>query len=168
MVGLPTETDDDVDAIVRLVKKVKHHAAKTFEGKKRFRLITVSVNQFVPKPATPFQWLPLEDIRSVKGKIARMNAGLRREGAVKVIHDLPKWNYVQALLSLGDRRVGSILLTVHRREGNWSQALKETSVNPDFFVYREKTFGEFLPWDFIDHGTDRVRLWRECQAALGR
>ncbi|HOG17198.1 MAG TPA: radical SAM protein [Syntrophales bacterium] len=168
MVGLPTETDDDVDAIVRLVKKVKHHAAKIFEGKKRFRLITVSVNQFVPKPATPFQWLPLEDIRSVKGKIARLNAALRREGAVKVIHDLPKWNYVQALLSLGDRRVGSILLAVHRREGNWSQTFKETSVNPDFFVYREKTFGEFLPWDFIDHGTDRVRLWRECQAALGR
>jgi radical SAM superfamily enzyme YgiQ (UPF0313 family) len=167
MVGLPTETDDDIDAIVRLVKKVKHHISKSSEGKRRFRLITVSVNQFIPKPATPFQWLPLEDIRSVKGKIARLKAALQREGAVKVLHDLPKWNYVQALLSLGDRRVGSILLAVHRREGNWSQALKETSLNPDFFVYRQKSFAEFLPWDFIDHGTDRTRLWQECQAALG-
>jgi len=168
MAGLPTETDDDIEAIVRLVRKIKHHVSKTFEGKRHFRLITVSVNQFIPKPATPFQWLPLEDIRSVKGKIARLKAALRREGAVKVLHDLPKWNYVQALLSLGDRRVGSILLAVHGREGNWSQALKETSVNADFFVYRQKAFKEFLPWDFIDHGTDRAQLWRECRAALGR
>jgi len=168
MVGLPTESDEDIEAVVRLIKKIKHHVSKSFQGRRGFRLITASINQFIPKPATPFQWLPLEEIRSVKKKVARLKAALRRESAVRVLHDLPKWNYIQALLSLGDRRVGSVLLDVHRREGNWPQALKETSVNPDFFVYRRKAFDEFLPWNFIDHGTDQALLRRECCAALGQ
>jgi hypothetical protein len=85
---------------------------------------------------------------------------------VSVIHDLPKWNYVQALLSLGDRLVGEILLAVHANGGNWPQALKRVNVNADYYVYREKEPAEFLPWDFIDHGVSRELLLEEFRKAM--
>ncbi|MFA4916361.1 MAG: radical SAM protein [Syntrophales bacterium] len=166
MVGLPTETDEDVEAIIHLAKKIKHHAIKYSAGKKRFRRITLSINQFIPKPVTPFQWHPLEDVGNIRRKIKKIVSALGRESSIKVIHDLPKWNYIQALLSLGDRRVGGILFSVHRHKGNWSQAFKEVNVNPDFYVYRHKGLEETLPWDFIDHGISRQLLIGEYKKAL--
>jgi len=166
MVGLPTETDDDIDMIVELVKRVQHCAAKVSSGKRRFRRITVSINQFIPKPATPFQWHPLADTGIVKRRIRRVKEGFRKDRGVSVIHDLPKWNYIQALLALGDRQVSKILLTVHALGGDWTRALKETNVNPDFYVYRQKTAEEMFPWDITDHGTTRSALYREYVKAL--
>jgi len=166
MVGLPTEEEADIDAIVELTRRIGHHAVKTTKGTRRFRRITLSVNQFIPKPATPFQWLPLADAALVRRRIQRIKRALGKERAVCVIHDLPKWNYVQALLSLGDRRVGEILLAVHAGGGNWPQALKQVNVNADYYVYREKDPAEFLPWDFIDHGVSREFLLEECRKAM--
>ncbi|HUH66197.1 MAG TPA: radical SAM protein [Syntrophales bacterium] len=166
MVGLPTETEEDIDAIIALVQRIKHHVAKTSAGKKRFKRITLSVNQFIPKPATPFQWLPLEDINAVRKKMRKIVNALRKEPSVKVTHDLPKWNYIQALLSLGDRRLSAILLAAHANEGNWPRAFKEVNVNPDFYVYRRKGTDEVLPWDFIDHGIDKSHLVREYERAI--
>ena len=76
--------------------------------------------------------------------------------------------YVQALLSLGDRRVGEILLAVHANGGNWPQALKAVNVNADYYVYREKEPGEILPWDFIDRGVSRECLLEEYRKAMFR
>ncbi|MBU2055135.1 MAG: radical SAM protein [Proteobacteria bacterium] len=166
MVGLPTETDEDIEAICRLVKGIGHRARRSSAGRKGFRRITLSVNQFIPKPGTPFQWHPLEDTAVVRRRIRRIAGALRAEKAVRVTHDIPKWNYIQALLSLGDRTVGKLLLAVHRRGGNWAQAFKEVNVNPDFYVYRPKETGEILPWDFIDHGTDKQFLISEYRKAL--
>ena len=166
MVGLPTETDDDIEAIIELTKKIKHHAVKYSEGKRSFRRIILSINQFIPKAATPFQWHPLEDINVVKKKMRRIDNALRRDSSVRVIHDLPKWNYIQTLLSLGDRRVGEILLAVHRYEGNWPRAMKEVNVNPDFYVYRRKEPTEILPWDFIEHGVSKSFLLGEYEKSL--
>ena len=167
MVGLPTETDEDIDAIVRLVKGMEHHARLYSKGKKGFRRLTLSINQFIPKPGTPFQWHPLADTAVVKRRIRRIADALRGEKAVRVIHDIPKWNYIQALLSLGDRTVGRLLLAVHRRAGNWANAFREVNVNPDFYVYRRKDAGEILPWDFIDHGADKTLLLNEYRKAIG-
>lgn len=166
LVGLPTETDNDIDALIRLVKRIRHHTLAYTEGEKTFRRLTLSINQFIPKPQTPFQWHPLEDIQVVNRRIKRISQGLKGEPGVHILHDLPKWNYIQALLSLGDRRVGRILSLVHRLDGNWSQALKAVPLNADFFVYRQKTFSEFLPWDFIEAATPRTHLEREYQKAL--
>ena len=102
----------------------------------------------------------------VKRRIRRIADGLRSEKAVSVTHDLPKWNYIQALLALGDRRVGKLLTAVHRRGGNWAQAFREVNVNPDFYVYRPKEIGEILPWDFIDHGVEKTVLAEEYRKAL--
>ncbi|MBN1663008.1 MAG: TIGR03960 family B12-binding radical SAM protein [Deltaproteobacteria bacterium] len=165
MVGLPSETAEDVEALIDLVQKIKGHAVKSPAGKRTFRLITVSVNQFIPKAATPFQWCPLEDVNAVRKKMRRIVSALRREKAVKVIHDIPKWNYIQALLSLGDRRVGKILLAAHRHGGNWSQAMKAADEDPDFYVYRRKDLSEILPWDFIDYGVTKSFLMKEYEKA---
>jgi radical SAM superfamily enzyme YgiQ (UPF0313 family) len=166
MAGLPGEQEEDIDAIIELVGKIQHVIRNAFKGKKMFRRITLSLNQFIPKPATPFQWCALADVNVAAGKIKKIKNAFRRDTQVKVIHDVPKWNYVQALLSLGDRRVGEILLAVNRLEGNWAQALKEVNINPDFYVYRQKPFDEVLPWDIIDLGVSKKALMSEHRKAL--
>jgi len=161
MVGLPTETDQDIEAIIDLVKKVQHRARASSPGKKGFRLITLSVNQFIPKAATPFQWHPLEDVAIVRKRIRRLEQGLRDEKSVRVTHKLPKWNYIQALLALGGREVGKLLLAAHKLEGNWAQAFHETNIDADFYVYRRKKTAEILPWDFIEQDIPRSFLVKE-------
>jgi len=166
MIGLPTETEEDIEAIIDLIKKIKHHATKLSAGKRRFKRITLSINQFIPKPVTPFQWHPLEDINIVRKKLRKIDSIMRKEPSVKVIHDLPKWNYIQALFSLGDRKVSEILLSAHKNNGNWPKAFKEVNVNPDFYVYRYKSTDEILPWDFIDHGISKQHLIAEYKKAM--
>jgi hypothetical protein len=78
-----------------------------------------------------------------------------------MIHDLPKWAYIQALLSKGDRKVGNILMAVHEFQGDWSRALRATNFNPDFYVHRWRDLDEIFPWDFIDHGIPKERLREE-------
>jgi len=85
---------------------------------------------------------------------------------MEMIYDLPKWAYIQALLSRGDRRVGRILAAAHRSHGNWSQALRETDINPDFYVYRKRNLDEMFPWDFIDHGISKEQLKKEYLRAM--
>jgi radical SAM superfamily enzyme YgiQ (UPF0313 family) len=166
MIGLPTEEEKDIDAIIDLAKKIQHHVRRRTGGKRIFRSITLSINQFIPKPATPLQWCALADVSIVGKKIKKIVNAFGREKQFQVIHDVPKWNYIQALLSSGDRRVGEILLAVHRLEGNWAQALKEVNVNADFYVYRQKQFAEILPWDIVDLGTAKKSLIAECEKAL--
>ena len=157
MVGLPTETDEDIEAIIQLIKRMQHRAKSMSKGR-GFRMLTLSVNQFIPKAATPFQWHPLEDIAVVRKRIRRIKQGLRSEKYVRVNHDLPKWNYIQALLALGDRQVGKLLLAAHRLNGNWAQTFREVNINPDFYVYRRKNLDEILPWDFIEHDIPKAFL----------
>jgi radical SAM superfamily enzyme YgiQ (UPF0313 family) len=166
MIGLPTEEEKDIDAIINLARKIQHHVLQHSKGKRIFRSITLSINQFIPKPSTPLQWCVLADVNSVGKKIKKIVSAFGREKQFKVIHDVPKWNYVQALLSLGDRRVAEILFAVHRLKGNWAQALKEANVNADFYVYRQKQFDEKLPWDIVDLGTNKRSLISECRKAL--
>jgi len=144
MTGLPEEEEEDIGAIIQLTERIKD-----LPGKRRFKRITLSINQFIPKAGTPFERCPLANVEVVKKRVRRIAAAFRRDPVVRVLHDLPKWNYIQTLLSLGDRRVGAILLAVHRSGGNWSQALREAAVVPDFYVYRQKEPAELLPWDFI-------------------
>jgi len=166
MVGLPSEEDSDIDAIIDLVKKIQHTALAQTKGKRKFRRITLSINQFIPKPRTPLQWCPLADVQDVKAKIKKIIQAFRADKQINVIAGVAKWNYVQALLSLGDRRVGEILAAVHRLNGNWMRALKEVTINPDFYVYRQKDLNEFLPWDIIEAGLPKKALIKEYQKAL--
>ena len=166
MIGLPEERVEDVKAIVDLTKKIRHHLLKRSRGLKKMIRMNLSVNSFVPKPATPFQWHPFEDVHSLNDKIKMVKKGLQKEKGVSVAADVPKWAYLQSLLSHGDRRVGKLLLTAHRLGGNWPQAYRSVDLNPDFYVYRPRPFEEILPWDFIDHGLSKEFLWSEYQEAL--
>ncbi|MBP7342070.1 MAG: radical SAM protein [Smithellaceae bacterium] len=166
MVGLPTEEDGDIDAIIDLARKIQHTALAHTAGRKKFRRITLSVNQFIPKPRTPLQWCALADVQDVHRRIQKIVSAFRRDRQIAVLKDVPKWNFVQALLSLGDRRVGDILLAVHRRGGHWMKALREVAVNPDFYVYRQKALQEFLPWDIVDVGLPKKALMREYRKAF--
>jgi radical SAM family uncharacterized protein len=166
LIGLPSETDEDVKEILHLAKRIRHHILSGQKGgRKRWRLV-LSVNPFIPKPATPFQWAPLEDVGELKKKLKMIQRGVQGEGGMEMIHDLPKWAYVQALLSKGDRRVGKILLASHRHHGNWSEAFRETAINPDFYVYRKRDLDEIFPWDFIDHGISKEQLREEYVKAM--
>ncbi|MBW1739969.1 MAG: radical SAM protein [Deltaproteobacteria bacterium] len=166
MVGLPTETMSDVEAIVVLCKQVKHRFLKASRTTERIGQIIVSLNSFIPKPFTPFQWVPLEDVKSLKAKIKHVRDSLRRVANVRVHADVPRWAYIQALLSRGDRRTAQLLAAAHENNGNWAKTLKASIINPDFYVYRERPLDEILPWDFIDHGINKAFLVEEYHKAL--
>ena len=165
MVGLPTETMDDVEAIVSLCKKIKHRFLKTSRARKRIGEITVSLNSFVPKPFTPFQWVAMEEVSLLKKKIKKVKEGLKRVANVRVHSDVPRWAYIQALLSRGDRKVAQILLLANQNSGNWPKTLKASAVNPDFYIYRERSTNERFPWEFIDNGIKRSFLRQEYERA---
>ncbi|UCF91328.1 MAG: radical SAM protein [Desulfobacterales bacterium] len=166
MVGLPTETEGDVEAIVGLCKKIKHHFLKSSRVRQHIGAITVSLNSFVPKPVTPFQWVPMEEVGLLKKKIRKVKNALKKVANLRIHSDVPRWAYVQALLSRGDRKVADILVRTHANRGNWPQTLKSVSVNPDFYVHRDRAWDERLPWDFIDHGIKKSFLRQEYQRAL--
>jgi len=166
LIGLPTETQADIAGIQVLVKKIKHQMVKTSAKRGKIGQIRVSVNCFIPKPFTPFQWFPLEEVDTLKEKQRWLKKALVQQGGIQVHFDLPKWAYVQALLSNGDRRVASLMLEAHRVKGNWKKAFRASTMNPDFFVHRDRNLEEVLPWDFIDHGLLKKHLAREYSLAL--
>ncbi len=166
MVGLPTETREDVEEIVTLVKRIKHRVISSSKGKKKLANLTLSVNSFVPKPFTPFQWVPFLPVKELKERIKIIKKGLKGIANVRVHSDLPKWAYRQAVLARGDRKVALLLMAIHKNGGNWQKALSEVNLNADFYACRTREKDEVLPWDFIDHGVKKEYLWEEYQRAL--
>ena len=166
MLGLPTETGSDVDAVIQLVKKIKHQFLASSRARKKIGHITVSLNSFVPKPFTPFQWSAMDEVGELKAKIKTIKRELKKVANLRINSDVPRWAYIQALLSRGDRKVADILSLAHANRGNWAQTLKTVPVNPDFYVYRERSPDERFPWDFIDHGIKKSFLRREYQRAV--
>ncbi len=166
MVGLPTERDEDIHAIVALVKQIKDRFLGASQVRGRMGAITVSLNCFVPKPFTPFQWAAMDSPGELKRKIKTVRTGLKKIPNVRLNADMPRRAHLQALFSRGDRRVADLLRMAHRNNGNWPQTLKATVLDPGFFVLREREEGECFPWDFIDHGIDKSFLWNEHQRAM--
>jgi len=165
MVGLPTEAEADVEAIIALVKRIKHRFLASSRARKRIGTLTVSLNSFVPKPFTPFQWAAMDEVSTLKRKIKKIKSGLRKVANLRINSDVPRWAYIQAMLSRGDRKVADILALAHANNGNWAQTFKTVPVNPDFYVHRERDPAEQLPWDFIDHGIKKSFLQKEYQRA---
>jgi radical SAM superfamily enzyme YgiQ (UPF0313 family) len=167
IIGLPTETQDDVDAIILLARAVREVQLKHARPLGRIGRVTLSVNSFVPKPFTPFQWEPMDPIEGLNKKLRSLEKAVRTIGNTNIIHDLPKWEYLQALLSRGDRRIGKLLRAAQENGGDWKKAAKTTAIDTDFYVYRRRDLSERLPWDFIDIGVRKEYLINEYQRALG-
>jgi len=158
LVGLPGETDDDIDGIPDLAKRIRHTLIAATRGAGKIGRITVSLTPLVPKPHTPLQWMGMEDKKSLSAKIGRIRSTIGKVGGISVIFEPPKWSYVQALLSRGDRRVGDILERAVTGNADLNAVFRETPVNPDFYVTRPRDDDELFPWDFIDVGYDKKRL----------
>ncbi len=166
MIGLPTEEEADVLAVVTLCKRIKHHFLQASRARKRIGTITVSVGAFVPKPFTPFQWSAMDATKTLKQKIRTIKAALKTVPNLNVHTDVPRWAYIQALLARGDRRVADLLEKAHQHNGNWPRTLKEAPLDADFYILRERDLNEILPWDFIDHGIEKKFLQREFKRAV--
>ena len=177
MIGLPEERDEDVIEIAALVGRI---LSRTRAMHRPVGRVTVSLNPFVPKPWTPFQWDPMEEIAALKRKIVLVRSHLARLGGVELDAESPREAYFQTLVSRGDRRIGAILarLAAERRElpGEIWQGLRTISreaaapnpsplPDPDFFVTRRYAHDELLPWDFIDHHIDKWFLLSERKKA---
>lgn len=165
MVGLPEETFEDVEAIVRLVEKIKEAFLSASRPMKRIGTITCGINPFVPKPLTPFQWAPMEAVGSLKKKIRFLMKALKKIPNVNVTTESPKEAKVQALLSRGDRKVAELIALALENGGDWKKTLRSSSIDPDFYIHRERGENELFPWDFIDHGVTRPFLLREYRRA---
>jgi radical SAM superfamily enzyme YgiQ (UPF0313 family) len=169
MVGLPTETEADVAGIVDLVQKVR--ARLVGGGRPRVGRIVVSINPFVPKPWTPFQWEQMEAIPSLRRKLGWLRRTLGAIPGVDVETESPREAYLQTLLSRGDRRIADVLLRLHERPDAWWATLQELrrdrdGVDPDRFVHRGYPLGALLPWDFIEHSVDKRYLLAERRKAF--
>jgi radical SAM superfamily enzyme YgiQ (UPF0313 family) len=167
MIGLPTETEEDVVAIADLAAKIRARLG----GVGR---ITLSINPFVPKPWTPLQWEPMEDLRVLRERALLLRRAAKGIPGASVDVESPREAYWQTLLSRGDRRLASLLIEVHKNGGRFWPVVQAAMrsggsagcPSPDEYVHRRYAPDEDLPWDFIDHSVDKRYLLSEWRKAL--
>ncbi|UCE19968.1 MAG: radical SAM protein [Gemmatimonadota bacterium] len=162
LIGIPFEEESDVAAIVSLVKRT-HRVFFQQRGKKG--TITVSVHPFVPKASTPFQWSPMQPVKPLKEKLNILEAGLRGIRGVRFSPKSPRNALLQGMFSVGDRRIGEALRAKVQGGVLWKRAWEQAKVEPEFFLHREKTFEEVLPWDVLDSGIEKRVLWNQYKKA---
>jgi radical SAM superfamily enzyme YgiQ (UPF0313 family) len=152
MIGLPTETDEDLVAIRDLTIQMREHMVRHARGRGQIGRIVASVNPLIPKPGTAYQWMPMEDPAVTDRKIKRLRT--LTSGIDNVYFNIKseRHSYYQALLSLGDRRVAAVVEAAERNGQNWRAAVAETGVDADFFIFRDRSADAVLPWDVIDGG----------------
>ncbi len=168
MCGLPTEDDDDVLGMARLATRIREEVMLPLARQtRRMGRISLSVNPFIPKPWTPFQWSPMADRRCLEAKRRLLEKELRPRG-IDVELFSPREAWSQALFSRGDRRCADLLELAHRETGgDLRKALARWPHDPEFFASREVGLGEALPWDFLDQGLTKAFLARELKRGLG-
>ena len=174
MVGLPTETDEDVLAIADLTIKVYEIARK--HGKKN--RVTTSVGGFVPKPHTPFQWAAQDSAEDIQRKMKLVLHAIKSHSGIKLRTNDPEEGVIEGLLARGDRRVADAVERAWRLGARfdgwhevhtldqWRQALDETGVSLAWYSHRERDEHEALPWDHLDSGLEKDWLWQDWQDSL--
>ena len=182
MLGQPTETNDDVDGIMDLCEKIAELYYETVPKEKRNGKcqITASTSFFVPKPFTPFQWAPMCTSKDFLDKARRVNDKLKtllNRKSIKYHWHESDISVLEGLLARGDRKLAKTILYVYEKGGIydawsefhneelWQEAIKETNIDVDFYVTRERKEDEIFPWDFIDTGVTKNFLLREWHNA---
>lgn len=177
MMGLPTETTEDLDGIADLAKKVvdAYFAVPRGERAKGLRVVC-SASVFVPKPFTPFQWEPQDTQEMVREKQSHLREKLHIKGVTFNYHE-SDLSYLEACFARGDRRMGQVLLRAYQKgcmlDGwtelfkydMWREAFSELGIDPAFYAYRRREKDEIMPWDVIDCGVTKEFLWREKEKA---
>ena len=176
MLGLPTETDEDVLGIAELANQVLHTWRMYATNKARGVRITVSTSCFVPKPHSPFQWERQVTMEEYKRKVNLLRENIKAKNVTYNWHD-PDTSFIEAVLSRGDRRIADVIEEVWRRGGKleawsdyfsferWMSAMDACGVDPMRYACRERGKDEFLPWDIVDMGVRRAHLWHEREQA---
>ena len=167
MIGLPTETMDDLEEMIGLIFKVKEILLKVGKELKRVPTLTPSINCFIPKPWTPFQFAPFAPIATLKKKLTHIRKRLTGQANMKILADSPDKAYFQAVLARGDRRVGEALFELVRQGRNWRHQFNDLGLDPGFYAMRERGREELFPWEILDHSIHKGYLWDEYQKALG-
>ncbi|RNC72665.1 MAG: radical SAM protein [Desulfuromonadales bacterium] len=164
IIGLPTETTVDLEELAALVVKIRERVVAAAKKNKRLGEVILSVNPFVPKPFTPFQWCGMEGEASLDKKLKYLQQAVGKLPNVRLIAESPKDAYLQALLSRGDRRLSTLLLRAAEL-GNWKRAAREFAIDTDLLVHRSIPLDEPLPWNVIA-SADPERLKREYRRAF--
>jgi radical SAM family uncharacterized protein len=157
MIGLPTETNEDIEAIVSMAKNIKRQMEKC--GSRG--LLTLSINTFVPKPSTPFQWLPMADEKEINAKTKKIKDALKTEKGIKLTFESTKETYIQAILARGDRALGGVLLKTQKDGLSFKDAMKQTGLDENFYLYRQRGETEILPWHNLSMGFKNEYLYEE-------
>lgn len=164
MIGLPTETDEDIEAIVGLAERTQAHMAEVgCKGR-----LTLSINPFIPKPFTPFQWMAMDNQKTVEKKLQYIKKALQNNRRIEVLVESPKEAYIQGVLARGDRRLGAVLAACAADRGSKSfkAEMKAAGLDMDEMNYRERSFDEFLPWSHLDMGMDDGYLEMEWKRSV--
>ena len=164
MIGLPTETDEDIEAIVGLAERTQAHMAEVgCKGR-----LTLSINPFIPKPFTPFQWMAMDNQKTVEKKLQYIKKALQKNRRIEVLVESPKEAYIQGVLARGDRRLGAVLAACAADRGSKSfkSEMKAAGLDMDDMNYRERSFDEFLPWSHLDMGMDEGYLEMEWKRSV--
>ena len=164
MIGLPTETDEDIDAIVGLAERTQAHMAEVgCKGR-----LTLSINPFIPKPFTPFQWMAMDHQKSVEKKLQYIKKSLQKNRRIEVLVESPKEAYMQGVLARGDRRLGKVLAAcaLDRGSKSFKSEMKRAGLDMDNCNYRERKFEDYLPWSHLDMGLRNGYLEQEWQRAI--
>ena len=164
MIGLPTETDEDIEAIVGLAERTQAHMAEVgCKGR-----LTLSINPFIPKPFTPFQWMAMDNQKTVEKKLQYIKKALQKNRRIEVLVESPKEAYIQGVLARGDRRLGAVLAACAADRGSKSfkAEMKAAGLDMDAMNYRERSFDEFLPWSHLDMGMDEGYLEMEWKRSV--
>ena len=158
MIGLPTETDEDVQAIADLTCRLaRDYPSISFQ---------LSVSCFVPKPWTPFQWCPMEHEKVLRRRYVALQKSIIAIGGVKFTGESPKLATIQGYLARGDRRMADLLEETLANGGDYHAALRTTGIDIGDYLYRMRDRRETLPWDHVDVRVKKSYLWREYQRSL--
>ena len=164
MIGLPTETNEDIEAIVGLAERTQAHMEKVgCKGR-----LTLSINPFIPKPFTPFQWMAMDNQKAVEKKLQYIKKALQKNRRIEVLVESPKEAYIQGVLARGDRRLGAVIAACAADRGSKSfkSEMKAAGLDMDNMNYRERSFDEFFPWSHLDMGMQEGYLEMEWKRSI--
>ncbi len=177
VIGLPYETVEDVEGIAHLAEKVvEEYFHVPRDVRKRGLRVTVSTSILVPKPFTPFQWAPMNQVPEVREKISSLRDAIKSKAINYNWHE-SQLSYLEAVFARGDRKLCDVLVKAFEKGARfdgwneyfkfelWQEAFEECGVNGEFYAYRERNYDEVLPWDFIDIGVSKKYLISENEKA---
>ena len=166
MIGLPTETDEDLVAIRDLTIRMREVMMRHARSRGTIGRIVASVNPLVPKPGTAYQWMAMEEPEATERKMRRLRQLVAGLDNVHFTIKSERHSFYQALLSLGDRRVAPVIEEAERNGGQWRAAAAAAGVDPDWYVFRDRSQDRVLPWDIIGGGVRPEFLRREFDRGL--